>query len=205
MGAGTLRAKNKKRRGVWGGSRRFEWSRELCASPLSPRPTKERERERADSASGGATMWKKRGTFVVLSVTGGLGSASSSEKRCSSSPLTSPFLASAQHLRIVDKPSIAPPTTYLDATFRRCLESARVEYRQANLALPGTPSPSMLLNRPRSADGSSCLAAADKVAAAFEPPTGCDRWDHVFDLTGDVGWDRPEMVRYACTAPGSDV
>ena len=44
----------------------------------------------------------------------------------------------AAHVRIVDKYSIYPPTTYLNKSFRHLLESNKdvIEYRQANLTVP---------------------------------------------------------------------
>ncbi|KAJ3478695.1 hypothetical protein NLI96_g9585 [Meripilus lineatus] len=41
------------------------------------------------------------------------------------------------HLRIVDKYSVSPPTTYIGAEFPKVLEKPIVEYRQANLTVPG--------------------------------------------------------------------
>ncbi|KAI6036860.1 hypothetical protein BKA83DRAFT_4168342 [Pisolithus microcarpus] len=52
------------------------------------------------------------------------------------------------HLRIVDKFSVSPPTTYLGPEFPKVLARPEVEYRQANLTVPSA------------------------VASAFDPPTG---------------------------------
>ncbi|CCM03854.1 uncharacterized protein FIBRA_06003 [Fibroporia radiculosa] len=76
-----------------------------------------------------------------------------------------------ENLRIVDKYSVNPPTTYLGADFRRVLEQPNVSYRQANLTVPAT------------------------VAACFDPPEGQEPYSYVFDLTGEVQWDRPEKVQ----------
>jgi len=76
-----------------------------------------------------------------------------------------------QNLRIVDKYSVSPPTTYLGAEFPNVLKKPNVEYRQANLTVPAT------------------------VAACFEPPEGQEPYSYVFDLTGEIQWDRPEKVQ----------
>ncbi|KAI6151013.1 hypothetical protein BKA82DRAFT_4122827 [Pisolithus tinctorius] len=52
------------------------------------------------------------------------------------------------HLRIVDKFSVSPPTTYLGSEFPKVLARPEVEYRQANLTIPSA------------------------VASAFDPPAG---------------------------------
>ncbi|EIN07681.1 hypothetical protein PUNSTDRAFT_144252 [Punctularia strigosozonata HHB-11173 SS5] len=75
------------------------------------------------------------------------------------------------HLRIVDKFSVAPPTTYIGSEFPKILEKPNVEYRQANLT----------------------VAAA--VATAFDPPEGQAPYEYVFDLTGETRHDRPEGVQ----------
>lgn len=67
----------------------------------------------------------------------------------------------------VDKFSVEPATTYIDAGFKRCLASGLVEYKQANLAV---------------------RAQLDDV---FAREGG---WDIVVDLTGETRYDRPELV-----------
>lgn len=42
------------------------------------------------------------------------------------------------HLRIVDKFSVAPATTYIGAEFPKVLEKSQVEYKQANLTVAAT-------------------------------------------------------------------
>lgn len=51
------------------------------------------------------------------------------------------------------------------------LEKPNVEYRQANVTVPAT------------------------VAACFDPPEGQEAYSYVFDLTGEMQWDRPEKVQ----------
>ncbi|TDL27254.1 hypothetical protein BD410DRAFT_410300 [Rickenella mellea] len=74
------------------------------------------------------------------------------------------------NLRIVDKYSVHPPTTYLGSEFPKILEKPNVEYQQANLTLPAT------------------------VSHVFDPPEGQAPYTYVFDLTGEVRRDRPEMI-----------
>ncbi|EIW85380.1 hypothetical protein CONPUDRAFT_98379 [Coniophora puteana RWD-64-598 SS2] len=75
------------------------------------------------------------------------------------------------HLRIVDKFSVFPPTTYIGAEFAKILnQGGPVEYRQANLTVPAA------------------------VAQAFEPPQGVAPYSLVFDLTGEINYDRGEPI-----------
>ncbi|RDB21502.1 hypothetical protein Hypma_011415 [Hypsizygus marmoreus] len=79
------------------------------------------------------------------------------------------------HLRIVDKFSVHPATTYVGAEFPKILEKPQVEYKQANLT----------------------VAAA--VESSFDPPEGQDPYDYVFDFTGEVRHDRTEMIQINTT------
>ncbi|KAI5983788.1 hypothetical protein EDD15DRAFT_2313639 [Pisolithus albus] len=79
------------------------------------------------------------------------------------------------HLRIVDKFSVSPPTTYLGPEFPKVLARPEVEYRQANLTVPSA------------------------VASAFDPPTGKPPYTYVFDLTGEVNHDRGEVIAIKMT------
>ncbi|OCH87408.1 hypothetical protein OBBRIDRAFT_796233 [Obba rivulosa] len=80
-----------------------------------------------------------------------------------------------KNLRIVDKYSVNPPTTYLGAEFPQVLKKPNVEYRQANLTVPAT------------------------VKSCFDPPAGQDPYTYVFDLSGEIQWDRPEKVQISTT------
>jgi len=77
---------------------------------------------------------------------------------------------SVNHLRIVDKYSVAPPTTYIGPQFPRILAKPLVEYIQTNLTIP------------------------TMVQAAFEPKEGQAPFDYVFDLTGEVRTERLEEI-----------
>ncbi|EIM90215.1 NAD-P-binding protein [Stereum hirsutum FP-91666 SS1] len=74
------------------------------------------------------------------------------------------------NLRIVDKYSVNPPTTYIGSEFPKVLEKPNVEYHQANLTQPAT------------------------VSRMFDPPEGQAPYTYVFDLTGDIVVDRPEAI-----------
>ncbi|KIP09250.1 hypothetical protein PHLGIDRAFT_116504 [Phlebiopsis gigantea 11061_1 CR5-6] len=79
------------------------------------------------------------------------------------------------HLRIVDKFSVSPPTTYIGSEFPKVLEKPNVEYLQVNLTVPS------------------------KVAPCFEPPAGQEAYSIVFDLTGELQWDRSDEVQIKFT------
>ncbi|KAH7889931.1 hypothetical protein F5I97DRAFT_1941146 [Phlebopus sp. FC_14] len=79
------------------------------------------------------------------------------------------------HLRIVDRFSVSPPTTYLGSEFPKVLAQSDVEYRQVNLTVPSA------------------------VASAFIPPAGKAPYTYVFDLTGEVAYDRGELIAIKLT------
>jgi len=74
------------------------------------------------------------------------------------------------HLRIVDKFSVAPPTTYLGAEFPKVLQQLDVEYKQANLTIPSA------------------------VSSAFDPPKDKAAYSYVFDFSGELRHDRADMI-----------
>ncbi|KAJ7632229.1 hypothetical protein FB45DRAFT_911856 [Roridomyces roridus] len=75
------------------------------------------------------------------------------------------------HVRVVDKFSVEPPTTYIGAEFPKLLKKPQVEYRQANLTVAAT------------------------IASMFDPPEGQSAYDYVFDFTGEVQFERTEMIQ----------
>ncbi|KAJ7582574.1 hypothetical protein C8J56DRAFT_222989 [Mycena floridula] len=79
------------------------------------------------------------------------------------------------HLRIVDKFSVVPPTTYIGAEFPKILSKPQVEYKQANLTV------------------------ASIIPPLFNPPDGQPPYDYIFDLTGEVRHDRLEMIQINTT------
>ncbi|KAF8919633.1 hypothetical protein CPB85DRAFT_1373390 [Mucidula mucida] len=79
------------------------------------------------------------------------------------------------HARIIDKYSVAPPTTYIGADFPKILNKPEVDYKQANLTVPSM------------------------IPSLFDPPEGQDPYDYVFDLTGEVRQDRTEMIQITTT------
>ncbi|KZT42003.1 hypothetical protein SISSUDRAFT_980784 [Sistotremastrum suecicum HHB10207 ss-3] len=80
-----------------------------------------------------------------------------------------------QNLRIVDKFSVYPPTTYLGAVFPRILKKPNVEYKQANLTVPAT------------------------VSSVFDPPPNQEPYSYIFDFTGEIRYDRPDLVQVGQT------
>ena len=82
---------------------------------------------------------------------------------------------------------------YVGPEFPRVLAKENVEYRQANLTVPGLSSSFLLLSFPLT--NSMLLPAI--VSSAFDPPAGQDPYSLVFDLTGEVAHDRPEKVRHS--------
>ncbi|KAJ7286050.1 hypothetical protein C8J57DRAFT_1286588 [Mycena rebaudengoi] len=70
------------------------------------------------------------------------------------------------HARMVDKFSVEPPTT-----FPQLLKKPELEYRQANLTVAAT------------------------ISSMFDPPEGQAPYDYVFDFTGEVQYDRTEMIQ----------
>ncbi|KAL5511744.1 hypothetical protein ACEPAH_4962 [Sanghuangporus vaninii] len=79
------------------------------------------------------------------------------------------------HLRIVDKFSVSPPTTYLGSDFKEVLPSELVEYKQANLTIPAT------------------------VSKMFDPPEGRAPYSWVFDLSGEFRHDRSDVIQIGQT------
>ncbi|CAK5279377.1 unnamed protein product [Mycena citricolor] len=75
------------------------------------------------------------------------------------------------HVRVVDKFSVEPPTTYLGAEFPKTLKNPKLEYRQANLTVSAT------------------------VSTMFDPPEGQQPYEYVFDFTGEVQAERTEMIQ----------
>ncbi|KAF6764986.1 hypothetical protein DFP72DRAFT_869721 [Ephemerocybe angulata] len=78
-------------------------------------------------------------------------------------------------LRIVDKYSVHPATTYLGSEFPKILEKPEVEYKQANLTVGTT------------------------IASVFDPPEGQGEFDYVYDFTGEIRTDRTEVIQYSTT------
>jgi hypothetical protein len=79
---------------------------------------------------------------------------------------------------------------YLGPEFPRILAKENVEYRQANLTVPGLSTSFLLLSFPLT----SPMLLPAIVSSAFDPPAGQDPYSLVFDLTGEVAHDRPEKV-----------
>ncbi|KAL1746969.1 hypothetical protein HDZ31DRAFT_80791 [Schizophyllum fasciatum] len=79
------------------------------------------------------------------------------------------------HVRIVDKYSVKPPTTYIGAEFPKILDRPEVDYHQANVTVAST------------------------ISSMFDPPDGVDAYDYVFDFTGEIRPDRLEKIHIQWT------
>ncbi|KAG8899046.1 hypothetical protein FRB99_006963 [Tulasnella sp. 403] len=80
------------------------------------------------------------------------------------------------YLRIVDKYSVFPPTTYTGSAFLNVLQSPITQYQQGNLLIPAN------------------------VTKVFDPPEGVAPFSYVFDCTGDTTFDRPNEIQRDHTA-----
>lgn len=80
------------------------------------------------------------------------------------------------NLRVADKVSVAPPTTYLGADVKRALENPIVQYQQANLKIPAV------------------------ISKIFDPPEGQEPYSYVFDCTGELSYMREDPVQIDFTA-----
>lgn len=93
------------------------------------------------------------------------------------------------HIRIVDKYSINPPTTYVSKTMRHLLEAHKniVEYRQGNVTNAG--SFSSFTHR---AQSNSINHPPEIINAAYTDPSPNGRlYTHVIDLIGDTNYEHP--------------
>ncbi|ORY20511.1 hypothetical protein BCR39DRAFT_562919 [Naematelia encephala] len=90
----------------------------------------------------------------------------------------------AAFVRIADRFSVNPPTTYLDKPFRTLLNDTSVplEYRQVNLSNVETHKDTL---RPPSVWN--------------EEPVNWETFNVIYDLTGDIGFDKPELIQISHT------
>lgn len=90
---------------------------------------------------------------------------------------------------------------YLGPEFPQVLSKDNVEYKQANLTVPGWFTPFLLFFF------WTCLMSPPAiVSSAFDPPDGQEPYSIVFDLTGDVAYGRPEKVGSSLVfVPGIEV
>ncbi|CAE6478601.1 hypothetical protein ACGC1H_003020 [Rhizoctonia solani] len=84
--------------------------------------------------------------------------------------------ALVSHLRVADKVSVSPPTTYLGSSVKRALQNPIVTYQQANLKIPTV------------------------VSKMFDPPEGQEPYSYVFDCTGELSYMREDPVQIDFTA-----
>jgi|SRR6267142_1447756 len=78
---------------------------------------------------------------------------------------------------------------YLGPEFPQILLKDNVEYKQANLSVPGWFTPLTIC-----VFLTTLMLPPAIVSSAFEPQAGQEPYSLVFDLTGDVAHDRPEKV-----------
>ncbi|KAF8644141.1 hypothetical protein AX16_008668 [Volvariella volvacea WC 439] len=81
----------------------------------------------------------------------------------------------SSHLRIIDKYSVNPPTTYLGSEFPSILAKPNVEYRQVNLTVPAN------------------------IPLCYEPLDPEHPFEYIFDFTGEVQTDRTELIQINMT------
>jgi hypothetical protein len=84
--------------------------------------------------------------------------------------LLAPTQPLASFVKIADRFSVSPPSTYLDSPFLKLLDDPRADYQQIN------------------------LSNASRHTELFTARDGAG-FDVVFDLTGETGFDKPEIVR----------
>ncbi|WVW80362.1 hypothetical protein I302_102342 [Kwoniella bestiolae CBS 10118] len=104
--------------------------------------------------------------------------------------LLNPTSPKASFVRLADRFSVSPPTTYLDKSFLSLLnsENSKLEYKQVNLL--NTSKHSELFTPPSEYRGTKILP---REKGDFEG------FDIVFDLTGELGFDRPEILQISNT------
>ncbi|WWD05520.1 hypothetical protein V865_003598 [Kwoniella europaea PYCC6329] len=104
--------------------------------------------------------------------------------------LLDPKSPKASYVRLADRFSVSPPTTYLDESFMSLLNSdtSKLEYKQVNLL--NTSKHSELFTPPKEFKGTKLLSRGKGDFKGF---------DIVFDLTGELGFDRPEILQISNT------
>ncbi|WRT65894.1 uncharacterized protein IL334_002845 [Kwoniella shivajii] len=97
----------------------------------------------------------------------------------------------AAFVRLADRFSVSPPTTYLDKQFLSVLNSAhsKLEYIQKNLL--NTSNHTEIFTPPKEHKGN--VLRTGQVEGGFEG------FDIVFDLTGELGFDKPEILQISNT------
>ncbi|WVQ97048.1 hypothetical protein IAU59_004158 [Kwoniella sp. CBS 9459] len=94
----------------------------------------------------------------------------------------------ASFVRLADRFSVSPPTTYLDKPFLSLLNGvdSKLEYKQFNLA--NTSRHTELFAPPKEWKGATIRSEGEGLG-----------FDVVFDLTGETGFDRPEILQISNT------
>nr|XP_019001896.1 uncharacterized protein I203_05606 [Kwoniella mangroviensis CBS 8507]OCF65357.1 hypothetical protein I203_05606 [Kwoniella mangroviensis CBS 8507] len=104
--------------------------------------------------------------------------------------LLDPKSPKASFVRLADRFSVSPPTTYLDKSFLSLLNSdtSKLEYKQVNLL--NTSKYTELFTPPKEFKGTKLLPRGKGDFEGF---------DIVFDLTGELGYDKPEILQISNT------
>nr|XP_019011869.1 uncharacterized protein I206_02704 [Kwoniella pini CBS 10737]OCF50650.1 hypothetical protein I206_02704 [Kwoniella pini CBS 10737] len=104
--------------------------------------------------------------------------------------LLSPDSPKASFVRLADRFSVNPPTTYLDKSFLSLLNysSSKLEYKQVNLL--NTAKHIELFTPPTEFNGINIRTNGEDVFEGF---------GIVFDLTGEVSFDKPELLQISNT------
>jgi hypothetical protein len=79
--------------------------------------------------------------------------------------------------------------SYLGAEFKEVVKNPIIEYKQANLTVACTPFQPAFSQR-----NSRFPPKLAIVESTFDPPEGQEPYSYVFDLSGEIRWDRPEQV-----------
>ncbi|KAG8865310.1 hypothetical protein FRB96_000200 [Tulasnella sp. 330] len=110
---------------------------------------------------------------MPMAITGGLQTAA---RHLAAFLLPENGEALVAHVRIVDKYSIVPATTYLGSAFTETIKNPLLQYQQANLLVSAT------------------------VTKVFDAPEGWEPFSYVFDCTGDITFDRASEIQKDQTA-----
>lgn len=92
-------------------------------------------------------------------------------------------------VRIFTDDGLILVASYLGAEFKEVIENPIIEYKQANLTVKCAWS-----STPFYRHNSRFYQRSAIVTTAFDPPEGQEPYSYVFDLSGEIRWDRPEQV-----------
>ncbi|WWC87977.1 uncharacterized protein L201_002879 [Kwoniella dendrophila CBS 6074] len=107
--------------------------------------------------------------------------------------LLDPTAPKASFVRLADRFSVSPPSTYIDKSFLELLNSdkSKLEYIQVNLL--NTSKHTDIFTPPKEFKNNTILPRTGEEHKDFQG------FDIVFDLTGELGFDRPEIIQISNT------